>query len=202
MLVAIGLVGVYFISRESGNTINQPVNIVNQPIDAQADWLTFTSDQYGFVIKYPPSYLLNEDVTANLDWQWSGEGKGTRAVTFSLPRDSQPGTNLSEAQVHVGISDDSATVATCLNPQYYQATGQSVQINNLIFQTFTYNGAGVGNFYEVSSYRLQDKTRCYVIEIMMHSGNIGNYDPPVKEFDKVKVQSALEEIVQTFGLIK
>lgn len=63
---------------------------------------------------------------------------------------------------------------------------------------------GAGNYYETTSYRTVYNDECYAIEYTIHSTNIDNYSPDqgITKFDKEKITSILDAMVQSFNLIQ
>lgn len=101
-------------------------------------------------------------------------------VRVHASREYMPQTNFSEADLRVGHSSG-GTDASCQG-------------------TTTSTDAAAGNRYETTTYKKIYDGDCYIFESVIHSTNLGNYDPSqgIKEFDHDRVKSDLEEIVESF----
>jgi len=62
---------------------------------------------------------------------------------------------------------------------------------------------GAGNIYDTTSYKTIKNNMCYAVEYTVHSTNINNYSPDqnIKEFDKVKIENILNEMVKSFRFL-
>ena len=110
-------------------------------------------------------------------------------------------TNFGDARFTIGTSVAPGAVKNCLNFQYAeQGKMSTATISSRQFTKIQFTDAGAGNLYETTSYRTVYNNQCYAIEYIIHSSNIYNYSPDqgVKEFDKAKITSVLEGIVQSF----
>lgn len=57
----------------------------------------------------------------------------------------------------------------------------------------------VGNVYQTLSYSVTNGRACVSLYFTLHSGNPGNYSPPIDEFDMVAESEIFEQIVATFA---
>jgi hypothetical protein len=156
-------------------------------------------------MKYDSSFVTDSSL-ANTDAQWSNNSsfKGSRIVALHLPREFQPKTNFSEAVISVGVSTDLTAVSHCLTAQNGETvvSDQSAQAKG--FEVFKLGDAGAGNYYETTSYRIVRDKACLALETIVHSTNIGNYDPSqgIHEFDHGAVDRALAAVVNSFSFTK
>jgi hypothetical protein len=134
-------------------------------------------------------------------WRVDATTAGTILIKVVTPKDYQPHTNFSEATLTVGRSSNTQEIQNCTKNPSMPHTNTTIQ--GVPFSKYTFNGAAAGNFYETTSYRTVDAGDCYAIEYTIHSTNIGNYDPNqgIKKFDKTKIVSELEKIVQSLHLL-
>jgi hypothetical protein len=124
-------------------------------------------------------------------------------VAITLPMELFEGTNLIEAGVYIGASSSPAKVSKWNLPsaETAEVPAGTIEVNGTSFAVFTSTGAGAGNIYEERVYRALHDDTCLEIVELLHSGNIGNYEPGVVEFDRGKFQRYLEAIVQTFSFV-
>lgn len=107
-------------------------------------------------------------------------------------------TNLSEAFFVLNWFDDPAIVASCYDEYYEPETVIGpVTINGITFQESTAMGAAAGNVYDQTIYRTVQNNVCMEVIFFMHYGNIGNYPPEIKEFDRAALIQMFEEILGT-----
>ncbi len=134
----------------------------------------------------------------------AGNTNGLILAQATVDRGTQPGTNFSDAKFTVGTSSEQAAVKNCLissngnNPQKSTLT-----INGVTYAKIIDGDAAAGNFYETTSYRTVRNNQCYSIEYVIHSTNIGNYDPNqgITEFNKEAVTAPLEQMVRSFKFL-
>ena len=104
----------------------------------------------------------------------------------------------------MGTSADPNAIKNCLvYTNGNVGTSSEVTINGRKFTKMNFTDAGAGNYYDTTSYRTIYNNQCYAVEYIIHSSNIYNYSPDqgVKEFDKTKITSILERIIQSFKFI-
>ncbi|HLI20662.1 MAG TPA: hypothetical protein VKV32_06070 [Stellaceae bacterium] len=158
----------------------------------------YSDPQYGFSLRYPQGASVATGDQADGQFDLAG----TTAVVVKLDDAAFKGTNLGEASVGVGISDDPTTVTACAAgtpAQGEKATG-SVTLGGVKFNRFTFEDAGAGNRYGTTSYRAVKDKRCYEIVEFLHWSAIENYPAgAVKAFDRAKVDAALHAITRSFA---
>lgn len=161
---------------------------------------------HGFSFTYSDDFQLTEGPApdrSEILWSSISALGGETFVTLTLPQSFQPGTNFSEAYFTVGMSEDSQAVLNCSN-SFTEVKTSNVSINRTQFSRLEAIGAAAGNNYETISYRtVHPSGKCYAVEYVIHSTNIGNYDPSqnIKEFDEKKVRDLLEEAVRSFRFL-
>ncbi|MBI5470327.1 hypothetical protein HY968_03370 [Candidatus Kaiserbacteria bacterium] len=185
------------------------IDLVQGPHPTPASVATATStftDPGVFRFDYPTTFTLSGKVYGETqDWKQGSTTSGALLATIMIPGDFEPQTNFSDAKFTVGTSTNPGAITTCLTEgNGAAASSTSVAINGASFSRISFDGAGAGNFYETTSYRTVHNGECYAIEYTIHSTNIGNYSPDqgIKEFDKAKVQNALEAMVQSLTFLK
>ncbi len=168
---------------------------------------TYTDSVKTFSITYPKEFIFVAGGAKNAavptqQWMNGSTAKGSVLATVFIPRMFQPKTNFSEATVNVGVSSDKIAILSCTSPQPNagQVAIGNATINNVPFTIISSTDAGAGNLYDVTSYRTVYKNKCYNIETVIHSTNIGNYSPDqgITAYDKDTVQKTLDEIVNSF----
>ena len=199
ILIALWLV---FRSKPAAVPVDN-TNVSTSTTGETTDGLSSFTDSTGtFTIMYPKGFILTQgSLGSTTDWRLNATTSGQLLGMITVPKSYMPGTNFSEAKMTLGRSSDPKAIKSCLvestgNP----ANSSSVKIKGLTFTKLTYNDAGAGNFYETTSYRAILDGDCYTLEYTIHSTNIGNYPPElgIKEFDKTKIQTALENIINSF----
>jgi hypothetical protein len=137
-------------------------------------------------------------------WRNNATTNGYLLAKITVPKSYLPGTNFSDADVTVGVSTDPRELggAGCPAGNTGAALGSATAetINDQTFTKITNAEAAAGNRYDTTSYFTIRDGDCYVIESVVHSTNIGNYPASsgIKEFDKDKINSLIDEIVKSF----
>ncbi len=153
-----------------------------------ADWKTYTSAN--FLIKYPKDFKINANFIHEI-----GLGQEYHGVSFTIPESLTTGTNLSkDSSISV---EENPNIVTCEAREFIDVpnTQISVVVNGKTYTTMQFSDAGAGNFYDETIVAVPG-TPCRGIRLLIHSTNIGNYDPgTIKEFDK----SALLSIFATMA---
>jgi membrane-bound inhibitor of C-type lysozyme len=167
---------------------------------------TYTDTSKSFSFSYPNQFVLSGgDFGYSQNWTSGTTNLGILLVDVNIPRTFfTEKTNFGEAKFIVGTSANPDAVKNCLTFNNGNlATSSEITINNIKFTKMNFADAGAGNYYDTTSYRAIYNNQCYAIEYTIHSSNIYNYSPDqgVKEFDKAKVTSVLEGIVQSFKFI-
>lgn len=155
-----------------------------------------------FSFSYPKELSLADKATIDSQpWEYNTTDKGNLLVRVLIPKSTQPKTNFGEASFSVGVSTDTASIKNCfLSPMGNGVNISTLKIEGVNFTEFHYSDAGAGNFYDVTSYHTLYNGKCFVMESMVHSSNIGNYSPDqgITEFNKDSVNKTLEDITNSF----
>ncbi len=166
--------------------------------------LLFENKEAGFSLSYSSDFnLLSEDENARLPWSADSSLPGRRIFTISLPKDFLPQTNFAEATVSVGSSNNAGAVADCITGEQGKLE-TTKKINGIDVAVIKLDDAGAGNLYETRSYRALKGGTCFALEATIHSTNLENYpaEQGITEFDKAKVEAALEAVVSTFVFLQ
>ena len=162
---------------------------------------TYTEPAGTYSFNYNPLFsVVNGDKSKQTtDWRSNTTTEGTLLTTLTIPRSFMPSTNFSEAKFTIGRSADASVIKSCTTIEKWAGKSSDVFIGGQKFKEVSLSDAGAGNFYDTTSYRAVLDGDCYVIEYTIHSTNIGNYSPDqgIKEFDKSKIVSELNNIVQS-----
>lgn len=158
----------------------------------------YSDAQYGFSLHYPAAGIA----VATGD-QADGEFDlaGSTAVVLKFDPEAFKGTNLGEASVGVGISEDPSTITACGagTPAQGEKPAGTVTLGGMKFSRFTFEDAGAGNRYASTSYRAVNNKRCYEIVEFLHWAAIENFSPgAVKAFDRAKIDIELRAITRSF----
>ena len=173
---------------------------------AQAARYTYPLDAY-FSFTYPAIPALSVRTisvgtsSSAKSWSRMSDVPGGRVFAeATLSSAFQPKTNFADGLFSVGVSEDPRAVATCLKPPPGAGPIGHAIINGVAFTTSTTGDAGAGNLYEVHSYRTLRKHRCYAVEYVIHSLNIGNFDPSsgIVAYNQNKVTSIFDAMVRSF----
>ena len=191
-----------FVSENDKQTFTNCVT-GNQTTDQEVS--TFTDVGKTFSFSYPNQFKLSGgEMGYSQNWKSNANSLGLLLTVVQIPKSFLPNTNFSEAKFTVGTSADPVAIKNCLKTENGEVVKtEKVEINGTSFTEITINDAGAGNFYETTSYRALQNDQCYGVEYTIHSTNIGNYsaDQEIKEFDKTKITSILEGIVQSFKFL-
>ncbi|MBX4198021.1 hypothetical protein KW782_01665 [Candidatus Parcubacteria bacterium] len=169
-----------------------------------ADLKTYTKPApAGFEVKYPSDFK----VTSNngIDLNDAGTEKSGPQVIFTYPESYTKGTNLVEAKITVETNKANDTKNCRIDSVRRRSETPlkilpSITANGVTFTGGSNGGAAAGQLYESVIYTASNATTCYVISLDTHSGNIQNYDPPVKAFDSEKVMSVFKQVLSTFKI--
>jgi hypothetical protein len=156
----------------------------------------YKNQELGFEITLPEGFNFNK-AYVNEDPQ---TGKSIHGVEFIIPPQLAKGTNLS-LDSHIAV--EKLTGAAC-DPSVFIPGITEFEVVSLEGRSYDFalkTGAAAGNRYEESVYVTEDKGNCYALRYLLHSTNIGAYDPgTVREFEREDILSLFDEIASTFKI--
>lgn len=164
------------------------------------DWQTYSNDEYGFQIKYPPDFNLAEDANALV-----ASGAVVTFIPAYIPSIDGTGakTNLIAFSVTIGVTDSpvalgqrSAFVLSCALE--HEVNGPRDGGHTRFVKSYYSEGAA-GNRYEKLSYLADCGDKRYEIVLFVHSGNPGCYSTDaITIFDPAEIACLFEMMVATF----
>jgi hypothetical protein len=125
------------------------------------------------------------------------------AVVVSIDPNEFKGTNLGDASVSVGVSNDPSIVAACSAGDATQGEKPdgTATLDSIKFTRFTFEDAGAGNRYASTIYRAISGGNCYELVEFLHWAAIENFSPgALKEFDRAKIVDMLHTITRGFAI--
>ncbi|MFZ2803921.1 MAG: hypothetical protein WA001_01735 [Patescibacteria group bacterium] len=174
-----------------------------QNVDA---WQQDQRTDAGFSIKSPIDFPVDDNFgnTPATDWRMdSNNAPGIDVLNLTIPKAFEPQTNFDEARMTIGRSANDIAVHDCLIPDVSDAPNADVStttINGTMFTIFHAGDAGLGNRYDLTSYRTLHDGQCYAIEFSVHSSVLENYPPEygLMEFDETRLDNLFTLIMGTF----
>ncbi len=152
----------------------------------------------GFSIRYPKGYSVDPAYR----YQALGPGEDIYGVKFTIASSTSTGTNLSSFDTGVSVEflpntqDCSAGLFLGEGADVSQETD-----NDTEYSVGEFSGAGAGNFYEEKVWALPGTNPCVGVRYLIHSTNIGNYDPgTIKEFDRAALLNQFDAIRRTLTI--
>ena len=188
--------GMDVIQVEKGPATNAEYASVNTSC-----WKTYTSETYGFEMKYPQDLAVQEEIPLAV----------IEGAVIRLPLVNHAyydGTNLVEASLFVGVTPEKACSSerTIDGPPNSSEGGDPVETRDISGTTFSralsWEGA-VGNQYGLITYSALHAGSCYRLALFIHCINTGVYDPgSVSEFDRAAVLRLFDQVISTFRFLK
>jgi|GEM_PF-681572 len=157
---------------------------------------TYATSTYS--IQYPPEFMADE----NYAYDQFGPEKLIHGVKFTVPEQMATGTNLSNDS-YIAV-EQLPRAQNCTADIYLKDDVRAVEFteNGVAYSVATTSGAGAGNFYEEMVYALKGSSPCTAVRYMIHSTNIGNYEPgAVMEFNRDALLTAFDSIRQTLQVM-
>ncbi len=155
-----------------------------------APWKHYTEPTLGWTIAYPAGWKI--------DTQYASIDKGIKGVSFAIPDGYQPGTNLSHDNTLLSV--ESLPGQDCTPSQFVDPAEDvhTVHADGRTYTAASSGDAGAGNFYDVSIFVVNGTSPCIAVRYLVHSTNIGAYDPgTIKAFDAAKLTAAFDAIRAT-----
>jgi hypothetical protein len=157
---------------------------------APVKWETYKSDQ-GFAITLPEGYTVDPNYT----YQQLGPDKPIRGSSFTIPERIWQGSNLSSDTY---LSVETLPGAAACTADLFLSGGDSPQPvtdKGVAYSVASLGEGGAGNAYEQTVYALAGSRPCTAVRTVIHSTNIGNYDPGmVTEFNKAALMAQFDKI--------
>ena len=172
-------------------------------VSARANGFESYADQpRTFTFTFPNAFMVS-GVPAGygLSWAENATSTGMELARIDVPQSYEPETNFGGAWFTVGASSVPAALASCLQGAsgVPGATTTQVTIDGTTFTKMHSIGAGAGNRYDTTSYRVIHDHACYAVEYTIHYSVLENYPPgAVQPFDEQKVRAALENVAHSF----
>jgi len=127
-------------------------------------WTTFSNDELGFAVAYPPAGRL-------------AAGEGEMLATVNFPAD--PATNVVEEIIK--LSGGSRT-GTCSSPlaeawAYDELTPEAVVLNGIVFLRQSHSGVAAGTSSIWVAYTTEREARCVSLGYELRTFDPANLDP-------------------------
>jgi hypothetical protein len=160
---------------------------------APGGWTTYSDPQAGFAISYPAGWRVDRRFV----YVGFGPDHEIHGVAFLIPVTLAKGTNLSASLT--GISVETVPSGRRCDATRFIPDPQDLRtLKNAgrTWSTANAQDAGAGNLYDVAVFALPGSVPCLAVRYLIHSTNIGNYDPgSVREFDRAA-------LIRTFAAIR
>ncbi|MBI2611042.1 hypothetical protein HYW60_03880 [Candidatus Kaiserbacteria bacterium] len=143
-----------------------------------------------FSIQYPSNFTLDESYTYD-----QFEGKPIAGVSFTIPASAAEGTNLS-SNTYIAV-EWLPRAKNCTGDIYIVPNVKAFEltVGTTTYSVATTTGAAAGNIYEEQVYALIGSKPCTAVRYLLHSTNIGNYEPgTVQEFDRTTLLESFNEV--------
>jgi len=188
--------------------IKEPAPMVKEiaPAEIPVSGLTaYETLQGGFGISYPERFsakkTTQERVIAGSMLQRYYDEMGLLGfISIYIPASEFPSTNFSEAEINVAA----ANVSTCnLSPYAESLAGAgTAEISGRTFNKFTAADAAAGSLYATTVFSRAEGNRCYIVEEIIHTTNIQNYDPSlgIRAYNEPRLRKLLNSIINNLRL--
>lgn len=198
ILIVLALLGSLFVKLTRPDTVTAPDEVDNaEVVVEESTGLIFKDPEGRFTFSYPSEFDFssNQELAAR-NWSVLATTSGKVLALITIPKSFEPETNFSDAIFTVGKSSDPQAISSCGQ----EPDGVTTLINDAYFIKINFGDAGAGNFYETTSYRTLKDNECYSVEYTIHSTSLAAYSPDqnIKEFNREKIEQALEDMVQSF----
>jgi len=124
----------------------------------------------------------------------------SRMATVSLPEKSYPRTNFVEANATLAVGGISEAACKEFQPdrQADDPKPRKMRIGNLLYYTVSGAEGAAGSVYQTDGYRTFHDGKCYEVNLVLHTGNMGAYDPgTVRAVNDKIVFNLLKTVVRT-----
>jgi len=157
------------------------------------------NDRHGFALRVPLTASVETDAQENGELDMIPDA----AVVVSINPNEFKGTNLGDASLSIGVSNDPAILAACGAAKTTQGEkpAGTATLGGVKFSRFTFEDAGAGNRYSSTIYRGVVSGHCYEIVEFLHWAAIENFSPgAIKAFDRATIEAELHAIARSFAL--
>ncbi|AIL66054.1 hypothetical protein NOVO_08675 [Rickettsiales bacterium Ac37b] len=179
----------------------------------KSTWTTYKNSEYGFEFSYPDSLHTSSEflTSSHITDKWSHDAEyslGTGTAIVSVPvliinntEDVYPKYFWTE--VRIGISNNPNTVKNCVLSTENSPSNSSLNINNVNFQVFNIEEAGMMQYAKGLSYRTVHDNKCFVIEQIKAGSNRMSNPNPQDISDKIleSYYYLTGKIIKTFKFI-
>lgn len=185
-----------FLIWKSANQNHQPAPQPAIPEPQPTLPVTHTYATSTFSIVYPDGY------TEDQGYAYQGvPNKPIPGVKFIIPGTMATGTNLSADS---GVSVESLPRAKACTGDIYiyqNVKAHDVTIGSTVWSVASTSDAGAGNRYDEMVYARKGSSPCIAVRYIIHSTNIGNYEPgAVQEFNRDTLLADFDKIRDTLTL--
>jgi hypothetical protein len=178
----------------------QPVSVVPVPTPVASSSPITTTPASGLQLYKNKNYNFEFNYPSNFSFETATYGGLSEQIVQLAPdTNNYPKTNYVDSAITVSVGFAKDAAACLINPNDNKPLTQTQTINGQVFYVGNTTGAGAGNFYSSTIYRVLRQTWCTEISLTVHTGNIGNYpEGTVTEVDQTKPMADLQEILSTF----
>ncbi len=174
-------------------------NVAEAPEVASEESATsFTSDAYGFSVRYPNGFLVQNDYR----YAALGPGREIPGVAFLVHAVLIAGTNLSaDSALTVEVLENVESCTADLFVGEGAEVSSRTDVQGRTWSVAEVSDAGAGNLYYSRVNAIAWGPRCYGLRLFAHTTRIENYDPgTVTEYDRAALDRAYEAFVASFQI--
>ncbi len=165
--------------------------------DKPVKWSIYLGEDGSFVISLPEGYTADP----NYQYDQLGPGKQIAGTSFTIPKRIWQGSNLS-GDTYLSV-ETLAGAGPCTAARFLDGgePAKPLTDDGIAYSVSTLSDAGAGNSYEQTVYAVRKSSPCTAVRTVIHSTNIGNYDPgTVTEFNRDALVSQFDKIRRSLKL--